>query len=346
MRGHAPPLAEVEEFVDRAFPTMLRRLCCWKGLRPHRHADVLQDLHQDLLLDCLENADHIRELSPRERNGRWFRLLEQRHYQIRLRDRRRFAAGTALDEIAESERTSATEHVGLALAVADRQRTELLLHTATHLKNGRLNTEITAQRLGMHPREVRALWGRVAGALGYDEQFLGFWRRRLVEALLGLVADWLRDRQLVRLHDEAARARPDPRARLRRIRQIKACVSVRPLPRDMKNALAQFTRRGAARGLDPWLAMRAARDLLPGCVGVHLWHFELAVAHGRLVEAALALRRARAARTEPVRCALARARLLEAAGREESARAVLLRSAAHHRGDRRLTAALRELEAP
>jgi len=173
-----------------------------------------------------------------------------------------------------------------------------------------------------------------------DEQFLLFWRRRLVEALLGLVADWLRDRGLVRLWDDTSRARPDPCARLRRIRQIKAQVSVRPVPRDIKNALARFTRPGATRRLDPWSAVHVARDLLPRSAGVHLWHFELAVAHGRLCEAAHALRRARASRTEAVPCALARARLLEAAGREARARAVLRRSAARHRGDRRITAAL------
>lgn len=336
-------MALLDDFVQRALPTLLRRMRCWKGLHPRHHADIIEDLRQDLLLDCLEHADALAAMSQVERHGRWFRLLERRHYQLRVRASRR----AELTWPPEGLAAPASSPVALTEMVSDgdRRMAQRLQHDATTLKNGRLNTEATAEQLGVHSRDVRAFWGRIAAALGYDDQFLAFWRRRLVEALVGLAADLLRDRGLVRLHDEPGRARPDPAGRLRRIAQIKKQLNVRPLPADLKSVLAQFTQRGAQRSATPWLALQAARRLSPDCAAVHLWQFENAVAHGLLPQAARALRRARASGSDAVRLILARARLLEASGRPHKAERVLRRSAARHRGEARLTAALPALRA-
>jgi hypothetical protein len=337
-----PPAVEMlDEFAERALPTMLRRMRCWKGLSSRRHADVLADLRQDLLLDCLENAAALAAMTPLERHARWFRLLERRHYQLRVRDGRLTEAASDPNQVAEPMPAS----LALRDVVSDPdcRVVQKLLRAARSMKNGRLNAEATAGRLGLHPRDVRAVWGRVTAALGYDEQFLAFWRQRLVEALVGLAADLLRDRGLVRLHAEGERARPDPRGRLRRIAQIKRRLSVRPLPAELRAVLAQFTRRRLLQRLDPWLALQAALRLQPACPRVLLWHFENAVAHGLLREAARALRRARAAGADTVRLVLARARLLEARVRVAAAAALLRRAAARHRGDTRLTASLTEL---
>jgi hypothetical protein len=341
MRGHGRSLTHLEDFVDRALPAMLRRMWHWKGLHPGRHADVVQDLQQDLLLDCLENGETIAHLTPRERNGRWFRLVEQRHYQLRLRDGRQCDPSVAPDDLGtwstRDDPATCLDGVGDPLA-------RRLLGAATHLKNGRLNAGATAGRLGLHRRDITEAWTRVADALGYDERFLAFWRRRLVEALVGLAADLLRDRQAVRLCGEDRRARPDPLGRLARIRSIKGHLSVRPIPADLKQVLSEFTGRGIADRVDPKLALRAARSLQPRCPAVQLWSFEEAVVRGDHRAAAQSLWIARTVQAERARLVLARARLLEARGRGSAAAALLRRALARHRGDRRIRASLARLE--
>ena len=91
-------LSHLETFFARALPTLLRRLHSRKGLNPRRHADVVDDLRQDLRLDCLENADVIEDLTPEQRQARWFRLVEHRHYQLRGRGLQRRHSGAALDD--------------------------------------------------------------------------------------------------------------------------------------------------------------------------------------------------------------------------------------------------------
>lgn len=318
---------------------MLRRMHRWKGLHPGRHADVLQDLHQDLLLDCLEHGDTIAALSTQERNGRWFRLLEKRHYQLRLRDGRQTEPGISPDSLVGGPREGLPPQLG----TSERNLAHRLLDAATHLKNGRLNTGATAQRLGVHRRHVVAAWARMATALGYDRDYVDFWRRRLVEALVGLAADLLRDRLRLHIHGEEQRTRPDPRGRLRRIRHIRNQLSVRPVPADIRGVLSLFSGGGIGQRIAPEIALDAAERLDPANAGVQLWRFEAAVATGDLRHAARALWKARATEVEPVRLVLARARLLEARGRPERAEAVLRRALQRQRGDSRLRTSLRAL---
>jgi hypothetical protein len=345
-------LPSLRHFVRTALPAALRRLSCWKGLRPGWHADVIEDLEQDLALDYLENRAAIDALPQRERHERWLRLLAQRHYQIRLRSQRAHTASCALPEIAARAphcRETPAMELPAALGESDRERLNELLTDSHHHRNGRINATASAQRLGVPPAEVRALWRRLAAALGYDERFLAFWRQRLVEALIGLAADLLRDQRRVQVFGEARRTRPDPRGRLRRIRRIKDELSLRPVDADLKRVLARFTRRGLSQRLTARAALDGALELAPREPAALAWSFEAAIADGELGEAARALRALRQAGGDHGAAALARVRWLEARGRSEAgfawrerARAVLERRLAK-RHDLRLRIVLEKL---
>ena len=327
----------LDEFLARGLPGLLRRMRDWKGLHPTRHGDVVEDLRQDLWLDCLENADIIESLSDQQRRARWYRLLEHRHYQLRVRGRDQIHAGVLPEHVACSD--NRVDPAGTATNIVPDPGVGSLLGGAAHMKNGRINVNATSRLLGIPSREIRGGWSQLADALGYGGEFLGFWRQRLVEALVGLAADMLRDQGLLRVHDEVGRRRPDPRARLRRIRGIKRQLSVRPVPRDLRRALARWNTTTATT-IDPDQALQAAELLAPDDPAVLLWRFEHAIATGDLSTATRALWRSRQAGADPVRVVLARARLLEAAGRVHQATLLLIRASTRHRGDPRLRAAL------
>ncbi len=66
-------------FLSGAFSTVLRQLNCWKGLSSHRHPDLVNDLVQEVVLDCRENPDLVVSLTRHDRHNRWFRLVQQTH---------------------------------------------------------------------------------------------------------------------------------------------------------------------------------------------------------------------------------------------------------------------------
>jgi hypothetical protein len=324
----ADAFPQLRRFLRSALPSLLRRLSCWKGLHRAWHFDVIEDLEHELVLDYLENRAAIDALPQRERHERWFRLLAQRHYQLRLRSQRLHEAGPALPELEarapQCREANPADELHAALSAAellepDRARLAALLAGGDHHKNGRLNATASARALGVRPAQVRALWARLADALGYDEEFVAFWRQRLVEALVGLAADLLRDQRRVQVFGEARRARPDPHSRLRRIRRIKSELSLRPMAPDLKRALARFTSRGARHGLTARAALDSAAELAPQAAAVLAWSFEAAIADGELEQAARALRALRRCGDDPGALALARARLLEARGRRDPA---------------------------
>lgn len=333
------PEPHVRHFMTAAMPSVLRRMRCWRGLDSRRQGELVDEAVQDLVVDCLEHPDAIAAMSARERHARWFRLVERRAYTQWRRDRHVREDVLPLDRL-----------VGRPMEVAEgllpkehHELVERLADSGAWLKNGRLNAEATSTRLGLPARVVRAAWNEVAAELGFGDEFLAFWRNRLVEALLGLAADRLRDRGLLRVYDESRWSPPDPRGRLQRIRSIRNHLRRRPLPRDLRGVLAQFgTSKGARLGAREALA--AAARLAPGHAGVHLWRFECAIAERELREAVDALRDARACGADPGRVVLARARLLEAAGKEAAAGALLRRGWRRHRGDRRLRIALATFE--
>ena len=340
----ARPLAlrHLEHFLSGALPTVLRQLNCWKGLSTRHHRDLIDDLIQEVVLDCLENAELIASTGLRERHNRWFRLVEQAHYRLRLRSQRRVAPDTLRWVVDPSSDTTGDLEELTKLAPTHRDTLLQLSVAARYLRNGRLNMEGTSRHLQMRAQDLRRLWTSVAEQLGYGDDFLRFWRRRLVEALVGLAADLLRDSGRLRIHDEQARARPDPMGRLRRLRRIRQRVSVRPLPSDMKHALTRFAGPGAGASPSVHEILDMAAAIEPENATVHLWRFEALATDGQLLPAANALRQARSANADNVRVVLARARLLEARGREEQARRLLERAAGRRR-DLRLHAALRGL---
>ena len=344
---HTDALLLLQIFRRRALPTLLRRLHLWKGLDREQHHDLLEDLQQDLVLDCLENPELVVSLSSRDRHTRWFRLIERNHYQLHVRANRQRANSDQITSLHDGGNASQFEAEldPLEACVEDlpqpeRRLLRRLAASARHLKNGRLNCRASAHSLAMRPRDLTDAWCRVAEGLGYGEEFLAFWRRRLVEALLGLAADLLRDAGVVAILDEDRRRRPDPAGRLRRIDQLRKHLNCRPLPHEIKRVLARYPRTVRGRILHPLEILADAAELLPDSAAVHLWIFEAALAQEDLRVAAAAIRTARACHASPVPVLLARARLLEARGRRVAAGHLLRRNRGR---DRRVRDALQNL---
>lgn len=337
--GRSLAFEYLQNFLSGAFSTVLRQLNCWKGLGSHRHSDLVNDLVQEVVLDCLENPDLVVSLTRHDRHNRWFRLVQQTHY--RLRSQRR-AAPDPLHRIVDpgTDATVSLEQL-IDLCPAHRNALLRLAASAEYLRNGRFNLEGTSRRLRVRSQDLRRLWTSVAERLGYGDDFLRFWRQRLVEALVGLAADLLRDTGGLRIHDEAARTRPDPTGRLNRLRRIRRRLSVRPLPTDIRKALSRITGSGALQTSATEI-LELAASIGPHDPVVHLWRFEAFVRDGHLTSAARALRRSRSCGADRVRILLARARLLEARGKETHARDLLERSA-HCSADPRLQNSLRSL---
>ena len=333
---------ELDEFWARALPTLLRRFRFWNGLCPNQHADILADLEQDLLLDCLEHPQTIRELPTDERHRRWFRLLEQRHYRLRIRDRRRQQSDCVLEELVDGQ-TSAPEapHLDL-LPSTERGMALRVIADAEWLKNGRLNACGTARRLGIRGDEIRSLWERSAAHLGFDSTFLLYWRQRLIEALVALAADLLVDAGAfgspARSCGEPLRAaagavpRPDPKAQLRRIRRIRAQMSIRPIPPAVRSVLARFAGRTSPT-VTAREALDAARSLEAGHRTVAVWSME--EARHRVDRAAFqeALRHAHRCGVPGIELALARIRWHQDTGASSRATRLMHRCATKFQGE-------------
>ena len=340
-------------FRRRALPTLLRKLHIWKGLNQDQHRDLIEDLDQELWLDCLQHAELIISLPSRERHTRWFRLIEKQHYRLHTRSERVRAPDTALESLADSapvgrdsEESSDFDPVqnwGSELQTPQRRFLRRLGASARYLKNGRLNCRESAERLGVRPHDLNDAWIGVAAELGYGDDFLAFWRRRLVEALLGLAADLLRDTYRIRVYDEARRRRPDPRGRLKRMRQLRAHLSWRPVPADLKHILTRYHSLSSPSGLDPREVLADAEFLAPADPSVKLWQFEAHLAARDLPQAVASIRAARHLAADPVRVRLARARILELLGREAAARRLLDRSPSKCRFDDRVESARERL---
>ncbi len=334
-----PGLLALAPFLQRLLPAMLRRHRRWRSLAGANRLELLADLHQELRLDSLEHEALVVALPPRERHQRWFRLAERWIYRQRSRadsidDDAALDAGPVLTDATP---TAADLHCLLPDVPID--VLERLVHRGEVLGNGRCNATATGQHLGLRRQQVRKLWARTATRLGYDDEFLAFWQRRLAEAITGLAADLLLDReQLVLL--PRPRRRPDPKGRLRRIRRIRVVLTIRPLPYVLRQQLARLLRTDRPPLL-PTQLLSIAEQLQPGDPAIALWQFEAAIAAGDAVLAGAALRRARHLDADRTATALARARRLEVCGRMTAARRVLAHAHRHQRpNDGRLALAL------
>jgi hypothetical protein len=317
-------LALLQPFSERILPGVVRRLSHWRGYGIGQRLDLLEEVRQDLAVDCLQHASLVSRLGEPDRHARWFRIMERR---IRREPTVPIGAIERGGLHARSEQHDMPLLEGLDLRLLDADR-------IIRLRNGRCNVELTADRLGMRPEQIREAWERLADRVGFDHVFLSFWRQRLTEALVGLAADLLRDDNAVRTL-EAARRPPDPELRLRRLRRIHATVRVRPLPNDLRCALGPVLRRRPGRR-SALAVVEAAAKLDPDNPTVLLWQFEARVAAGRLGGAMAAIRRARLHGADAVRVVLARARICEARGHLDRARRLLARHLRRRPHDRRL----------
>jgi hypothetical protein len=335
-------LAHLDYFCTRFLQGALRRIAMWKGLHLERHPDLVDDVRQELVLDCLQHDAEICGLPERARHARWFRLIERQLYQLHLRGGRTGRRENA-DHVADCGPMPSLAALLPDMTVEDRELLRSLLEGSARHDNGRCNVTGSAVQMGVGVRRVRRLWKDVAAELGYGSDFIVFWQKRLAEAALGLAADLLRDSGGLHILDEKRRPRPDPQARMRRIRRIQAAIGVRPVPLEMRRWLRQLGRVGRDLGGVHRL-LDGAEALAPDHRAVHLWRFEACVLAADWPGAARSLRAARRVDAPAVPVLLARARLLEARGRERAALHLLSRSVQRHRADGRIVRALRMLE--
>ncbi len=324
------------EFYRSALPAAVRRLRTWHGLDPAHHGDVVDDLRQDIAVDFVTHRDELNQLPPQARHDRWLRIVGRSHYSLRTKGRQ-VTAATDLDALADA----APPPTPASLDDLDTAFVDDLLRNAVRLKNGRLNEKITARSIGITPVRLRAQQARLVDALA-GARAIEFWQRRLVEALLGLAADLLRDSGRVLIHAERTRPRPDPHARLERIARLRAQLKLLPVGDDLRRVLVRYGRR-ARYVFDPGVALASALSLAPRDPQVQLWVFEHRAMLGDLGGALGAVRRARELDGDPVSCVLARARILELRGRPAHA-ARLLARARRRREDPRLRLCLERVQ--
>lgn len=327
---------DLEQFLDGAVPVLLRRMHGW---RSRCDLDELaHDLRQELIVDWLARREQLRPWTPQQRNRYWLRLLSRAYYQLVVRTQRGRARGQDLDLLPGPVATPDPLSPATEIGPFDRAQLLRIATNRCELRNGRFNLQRSAEAVGLTTKELRRLWQRLARELGYDEEFQSFWRRRLVEALLGLTCDLLRERGLVRLCNETKRLRPDPAGRLLRIRRIRDVLSICPQSVELRDLFVPYTRNGALASLDPRRTIADAQALAPHDPDVLLWSFEVAIAHGQLRGATWLLRRMPRLAVPRVRWWLARARLLEARGRLAAARALITRKLPRLPRDPRLLA--------
>ena len=341
-RPDSQPLADVRtesltlahRFCAHHLSATVRRIATWKRLAGATVPDLIADLAQEIVVDCLEQPGLIVQLGERARHRRWMRLAERWIYHERVAPMRR-TGGTpqAEEHLVAPPRTDATLLLPIPSAAQVR------------LANGRTNVKATAARIGITHRELRRRFDLWADQLDHGEPYLLFWRTRAAEAMTGLAADLLQQRGQVHLLAEPKR-RPNPQGRMQRLRRIARRFAVRSSTRAIRHALRRWLRRGRAEVPTPRLLLENAVALVPHATGSWLWLFEACLAEGDLRAAAKAMRAAchlakpsRRART------LARARLLEARGRLPAAIALLQRASRRWPDDGALAAVSRRVSA-
>lgn len=313
-----PALALADHFTSRLLPQAIRRLSARRGLSRTQQRDLLEDAAQEIRLDALEHAQEICALSATARHQRWFRATERFVYRQRL-------CAPRLTEATEGVEPPLPEDACALVDLTQEPWRSLREHTQRH-GNGRPNLKATAGRMRLPERQVRQLWERCTSQLGYDDQFLAFWGRRLAEALTGLAADLLRDAGACHLLPQR-REPPDPHGRRRRIRRIRRMLQLRPLPPPLRRALALDVHERAQAATQPLRMLVQATALAPDWSAGWLWRFEAALACGQIADAASSLAEARRLRGDRPALALARARLLEAQGHLPRAGRLLQRAA-------------------
>lgn len=318
----APPEADPRQtalrllvaFCEGPLHPTVWRSAAWKGIDKSQVQDVLADVVQELAVDVLADPERSINLPERERHRRWMQIAErwiyQRQRQSRLASREHLLDLSSLP--APTLRAEPTSSVPAP--------------TPVKLANGRLNLSATARGAGLSLPATRDRIEELAWLAGCDEDHAEFWRRRTAEALTGIAADLLQLHAGVSLLPTRRRA-PDLQARLQRLRRIRQRLAVRPATRRVRSLLRHCLHAAKRQRLEPRRLLEDATHLMPDSTAAWLWLFEACVADGDLTAAARAIRRARQRARPTARAqALARARLLEARGRFDCARDLLLRA--------------------
>ena len=327
-------LGHLAAFEARGLGACLRRIRAWPGLPPAARADLVAELSQELAVDCLEHADELAGLDEEACFRRFAAAVHRHHYRLRVRDHRnRVAADRA------PEPSVAPPSVVLA-ADLDPQALPQLIREARHLRNGRLCARSTQSALGVGRKTFTRILTQAAAAGGQDHEHVEFWRRRLVEALSMIAAARLRADGASRLWGDASRRDFHVDAFRARLARIRSALGSRPLDPDLRAVLTACSGEGRRpEALRPRDLLDLAARLDATDPTVLSWKFELEVSEGDLPAAGHCLAQVRRREPDRHRIVLARARLLEARGRLDAARALVRRASARCRGtDPRLVA--------
>ncbi len=337
----------IEEFLRSKLPTLERRFTVLRGTGRQHHAELRAEVAQELALDLLTHRSEIEALTAAQRATRWAMLADRLHYQWFGKTwRKAIDVDIVRDgDVLADRRPEFEDDERMHRLPSELRRA---LHRLAPIADAATGWSLhrAAARLGLSVAEFRVLQRRLAVRLGYGTGYIAFWSRRLGEALLGLGADLIRDRESTHLYDDARRNRPDPSARRRRIARIHSCFAWQPRNDPIRAMSARYLRRSSPLPHEPADAIRDAERLLPGDPRPALWLAEHEVLCGRLSSAAAALRHARRLRADAVPVVLGRARLLEARGRLAAATALLQRARRRHRDDPRLVASFTALTSP
>jgi hypothetical protein len=299
--ARAQALACLDQFCTRFLPGTVRRIMAWKGLSRRTYRDILDEVRQELAVDCLTHCWRAATQPTHARHLHWMRISERFIYRTWV---------SRLPNLAPDEDTPARPEQCIAPDPA--HAWSEALPPIERMDNGRINQARTAQRLGTTPRALYARIESLAERLDRGADHVAFWRLRLVEALVGLGSDLLRDAGAVHLLPRP-RSRPDPDARRRRLRRLGGHFAVRPTTIEERTLLRHWLRKRRLETARPRQLFEHAAELAPHSRAAWLWLFEACLLDGDLRAAAAALRSCRRmAVPSVVASTLARARLAEA----------------------------------
>lgn len=296
-------------FQLEILPGALRRIATWKGIPRRLLQEWLDDVVQELAVDCLEHASVIVRLSERERHSRWMRRAEAVIYRLR-----RQMSGLA----------AAVEEPAVPSWQLERQP-DVHLPPLVALSNGRTNVLASIRQSGQARRDLREQLDQLAAQLGWDDERLEFWQARVVEALTGLAADLLLEEQSVLALSSLPLPAPDRRRA--RLRRLGARFPVQPSTRVVRSVLRPWIRRNKHPEMDARSLLEQAVTLGPDSGAAWLWLME-ACCHERdargAVRAVWQARRCHGVSRSAV--VLARARVFELRGRFDAGIKLLRRA--------------------
>lgn len=306
----ATALQHLEHFRRRILPGALRRIASWKGIPRALLRDWLDDVLQELAVDCVENARILASLDDRERHARWMRRTEKVIYRHR---RGRNEQPLNVEEPApEAWSLPGPVDVELPPMVA--------------LNNGRPNLQRSVRETGLARRDLRRKLDATAAKLGWDPDQQRFWQFRVAEALTGLAADLLQVRGAV--HALGSRPPADIARREARLKRLAPRFPVQPATLQVRRALRPWLRRQREPLPSPRVLLQHAVQLRPDAEASWAWLFEACCDEGDARAAVHCLLQLRVrGGTDRAALVLARARLLELRGASTRARNLLRRSA-------------------